>query len=181
MGTPRRATIAKKFGNLDLEIQTSFEFFPDLFSNFPSDVSLSYLFPKIELAQHNTIYCGIVKLHKVNHQIARIAVNNWHITRPGFKEKYKIIFENEIDEDIAQRLEHAEKTRDRLLHGKKVADGTMRQAIYDIFEYADGLSAMVRSHAGFTPFGKLSGFKGRAKPHDKSTSRWILKGMGFAV
>jgi len=31
--------------------------------------------------------------------------------------------------------------------------------------------------AGFKPFGSLKGFKGRAEPLDKATTKWLLKGM----
>ena len=33
--------------------------------------------------------------------------------------------------------------------------------------------------AGVRPFGDKRGFKGRAEALDKSTTRWILKGMGL--
>ena len=181
MGVPRKASLRRKFDASDPEIRKSFEHYPTLFKDFPAEFSIAYLFTKLELAQNNTIYCGVVKLHKVNADLARVAIQKWHITRSGFKEKYKIIFGQCIGPEVVARLDYAEKIRDSIVHGKQPKDGAMRQAIYDILEYSEGLSATVKDHGRFTPFGSLRGFKGRAKSHDKSTSRWILKGMGFSL
>lgn len=181
MGVPTAATIEKKFEGLDNEIKESFKHFPKLFREFPLDVSIIYLFAQIELAQVNAIYCGAAKLHRVNHEVARTAVENWHMSRNGFKEMYKTIFEHKLSESIAARLSHAEKTRDKIVHGRRPKNGSMRQAVFDILEFATEFSQQVNSDGGFTPFGSLRGFKGRGKSLDKAPSRWMLKGMGFNI
>mgnify|MGYP005858200497 CR=1 FL=1 len=179
MGAPRRQTLVTKFEKLDKEIQTSFTHFLKLFSEFPTDVSITYLFAQIETSQVNCLYCGVVKLHRANAVLTRQALENWHITRPAFQDKYKLVFGKGFNKSVAERMEHAEKVRDNIVHGKCPKDGAMRQAVFDIFEYSTLFSDQVMDHGGFTPFGSLRGFKGRAKSLDKSTSRWILKGMGF--
>ncbi|MBS0126226.1 hypothetical protein [Thetidibacter halocola] len=179
MGVPRRQTLCDKFDSLDDEIRRSFQHFPKLFNDFPAEVSLIHLFSKIETAQVKALYCGIVKLHRVNAQLAANALDNWEITRPGFRDKYKSVFNKELKKEVHERLLHAEKARDNIVHGKQVKDGAVRQALFDVFEYATLFSAQVKSDAGFTPFGKLTGFKGRASSLDKATSRWVLMGMKF--
>ncbi|MDA0963175.1 MAG: hypothetical protein O2898_09690 [Proteobacteria bacterium] len=181
MGVPRKNTLEAKFKDLDNEIRASLQHYPKLLNDFPCDVLIAYLFSRIELAQNNAIYCGIVKIHKLNAKFARIAVANWHITRDGFRSNYGIVFDRNFPEDVTSRLSHAEKIRDAIVHGKAPKEGAMRQSVFDVLEYSVGLSKTVSEHGGFTPFGSLKGFKGRAKSHDLGTSRWILKGMGFNV
>ena len=82
---------------------------------------------------------------------------------------------------LSTKLSRAEKVRDRVIHGKQVDDNEKREAVLDILEFAEGFNVYVSSLAGFKPFGSLRGFKGRATPLDKSTTRWILKGMGFKL
>jgi hypothetical protein len=57
----------------------------------------------------------------------------------------------------------------------------MREAHIDVIEYAEALNEDIEEIAGFSPFGDLRGFKGRAEPLDNSTSRWLLKGLGFNI
>ena len=35
--------------------------------------------------------------------------------------------------------------------------------------------------AEFRPFGDLRGFKGRGQPLERTTTRWVLKGMGMGI
>lgn len=49
----------------------------------------------------------------------------------------------------------------------------------DILDYATGFNDFVYGIAGLRPFGQLKGFKGRAASLEKSTSRWVLRGVGF--
>lgn len=126
-----------------------------------------------------TLYCGVVKLHKVEASLARIAIDNQHITRDGFKELFKAIFGKPLKKSVIGKIEEAEGIRDKILHGKNTTEGDKRKAVIDILEYAKAFNDELYSVAGFRPFGSLQGFKGRATPLDKSTSRWVLKGIGF--
>ena len=112
---------------------------------------------------------------------ARTAVDNHHMTRGEFKDLYKTIFGKPLTKTVADKIAEAEKVRDRILHGKTVSETDKRKAVIDILEYARAFNAAVYDISGFKPFGSLQGFKGRAKPLDKSTSRWILKGVGLTT
>lgn len=180
MPTPRTRGILNRYNALPDEIKTYFEHFPRLAEEFSWDVSISYLFSLVELAQNMTIYCGVVKLHRVNSTLARIAVDNHHMTRGAFKDLYNTIFGKPLKKTVVDKIAEAEKVRDRILHGKKVSEADKRKAIFDVLEYAEAFNAEVYRVASLKPFGSLKGFKGRAKPLDKSTSRWILKGIGLA-
>ncbi|MCY4383534.1 MAG: hypothetical protein OXE44_10340 [Nitrospinae bacterium] len=179
MNAPRKPTILKKFDKLPVEIQGYFAHFPALARGFPWEVSISYTFSLVETAHNMTVYCGVVKLHKVDSSLARTALENHHMTRPGFRDLYKTIFNRKLPQTIVDKIIRAEAVRDRILHGKEANDKNKRQAIVDVLDYAVAFNGEVDKVASFKPFGSLQGFKGRGKPLDKSTSRWILKGMGL--
>ena len=179
MNAARKPTILKKFDNLPDEIRRYFAHFPNLAKDYPWEVSISYAFSLVETAHNMTVYCGVVKIHKVDRSLARTALENHHMTRPGFRELYKAIFNRKLPQTIVDKIIRAEAVRDRILHGKEANDNDKRQAIIDVLDYAEAFNAEVNKVASFKPFGSLQGFKGRGKPLDKSTSRWILKGMGL--
>ena len=103
------------------------------------------------------------------------------MTRNGFKDLFKAIFGKPLDKPVAEKIEKAELVRDRILHGKTVSELEKRKAVIDILDYAEALNSAVCDLAGFRPFGLLTGFKGRAQSLDKSTSRWVLKGIGLTM
>jgi hypothetical protein len=163
------------------EVQDYFQHLPNLLERFPYDVSLSYLFARIEQVQNVTLYCGIVKLHQGHSDLTRSVVQQERLTRSAFREKFRIIYGKPITKSIDDKLKEAQGIRDKALHGKAVSDSDMRKAIVRILEFSERFNEYVESLAGFRPFGKLTGYKGRAVSLSKSTTRWILRGMGFNV
>ena len=161
------------------EIQDYFSAFPKLAEEHDWEVSLSYQFGLVERAHNMALYCGVVKLHQVDAGLARQAIEAQHITREYFRELFKTIFGKHVRKPIAEKLNSASSIRDKVLHGKTANPSEMRHAVVDVLNYATEFNDFVHSIGGFRPFGPLSGFKGRAKPLPKSTSRWVLKGVGF--
>jgi len=159
------------------EVREYFSHLPGLLETFPLHVALAYVFSRVELAQNMAIYCGIVKRHKGDAALVRKAVDAHHMTRKDFAEKYKAVFGKAPSAFIGA----AEKVRDKVMHGKNTTDKEVRQAIAKVLDYAQRLNAGVSSVAGFKPFGDLRGFKGAAQSLDSSTTRWLLKGMGFLM
>ncbi len=179
MPIPRTAGILKLFEALPESLRAYLSHFPSLATDYPWDVSISYLFAQVELAQNMTVYGAVVKLHRVNSTIARSTVDNHHMTRTRFRELYKITMGKDISQAAVAKAKEAEKIRDRILHGKTVSDSDKRKAVVSILEYANRLNEQVFLDAGFRPFGSMQGFKGRATSLDKSTSKWVLTGMGL--
>lgn len=171
--------VVNYYKSLDQRIQDYFSHLPGLAENYPWDVCISYLFAKVELAQNMAIYCSAVKLHRVHTQIAYAAIENHHMTRDGFRELLKTVTGRKVPQTVIDKISAAETVRDRLLHGKRVTEQAKRQAVIDLLDYASNLNQHMHDSHGIRPFGKLKGFKGRSKPLDKSTSRWVLKGMGL--
>ena len=176
-----RKGVQKHYDARPKEIKTYFDHLPALLVSFPLDVVISYIFAQIELAHNMTLYCGVVKRHRANPTIARNVIDSHHMTRSGFQERFEVVFGKPISAAIIANLADAENVRDKIMHGKSVLEREKREAIYKALTYAEELNGEVTALASFKPFGPLRGFKGRAKPLDKATSRWVLKGMGFNV
>lgn len=148
------------------------------------DVAIAYLFSRVERAHVMSLYCGVVKLHGVDKDLAWSAISNMDITRKNFPDLYETVYGRALSKELAQKMKHAIKVRDEIIHGKErnVDEYEKLQAVMDILKYSELFNAQVSSLAGFTPFGNLTRFwEGRKILQTKEASRWILKGMGFAA
>lgn len=163
------------------EVRDYFEHIPKLLDDFPMDVCLSYVFARLELGQNMALYCGAVRIHKVNAEIARNAVGTHHMTRESFVSLYKTVFDISLPAAAHSDLTSAETTRDIVMHGKKASDDRIRNAIARVLEYAEAINNQLHQKYGLKPYGSLQGFAGKSKKLDKRTSRFLLKGMGFAI
>jgi len=171
--------VVKKFQRAPLEIQSYFYHLPSLAENYPWEICISYMFGLVELAQNNCLYCGMVKLHRVDGALSRKAIDSHPLYRDDFRSFYQAIFGKKPKAATIGKLEGAETIRDRIIHGKEVTGMDKRKAVVDIIDFAERFNNDVNEIAGFRPFSNLRGFKGRGKALDKATSRWVLKGIGF--
>jgi len=138
------------------------------------------MFERIERAQTMTLYCGIMRKYRIDSDLAYKAIQLQHITRGAFQGYFKSVFGKDIPKDIVEKLEIAQKVRDKVMHGKNVKPSEMRNAIGDIIEFAEMYNAFIYNEAGFKPFGRLQGVLGGLSGKlDKQSSRLILKGLGF--
>ena len=163
------------------EVQQYFEHLPDLLDSYPLNVSLAYLFSRVELAQNMAIYCGVVKMHRADAKLARTAVEHHHMTREEFRNLFATVYGSKLDSSAQKYIQEAEKVRDKVMHGKAVSQQELRSAICRVIHYAVKMNEQTQKIAGFKVFGRLQGFKGRLKTLDRSTSRWLLKGIGLAL
>lgn len=173
--------LMKAFDVCPREVQHYFEYIPKLLDDFPMHVCLAYVFARLELGQNMALYCGAVRIHKVNTEIARNAVSTHHMTRKSFASLYKTVFDVDLPRTAHSDLKRAEATRDRIMHGKKTSDDRIRNAIASVLEYADEINKQLDAKYGLKPYGDLRGFAGKSKKLDKRTSRFLLKGLGFAI
>lgn len=178
MKIPRTYTgIIARFKKAPPEIQEYF--FPsiELIEKYPWQVTIAYMFSCIEMAQNMALYCGVVKLHRAHSEVAWSAINSLHISRQMYRDLYKTVFGKPIKKEIIEKITQAEKIRDKVMHGKNVSQADSRTAVYRLIEYSELFNDFTFQLAGFKPLGNLKGFKGRAVPLNKSTTRWLLKGM----
>jgi hypothetical protein len=104
-------------------------------------------------------------------------LDSLHITRDSFLKHYETVFGQAMPAPTVAKLKFAERVRDKTVHGKTVSDADFRQAIVDVIDYAASFNTHVDSRAGFEPFGDMRGFKGAGQPLEKTTTRWLLKGL----
>jgi len=170
-----------KFNEQPSHIKKFFDHLPKLLKEFNYDVSIAYCFFKLEQAYNRTLYGGARKLHKVNADVISHVLDQQHLTRDGFLDFYEVILGKPIPKETQTKIKFSEKIRDRIIHGKTVPDVDSRKCLADLLDFVAELDREVQAAASFTPFGDMRGMTGQAASLDKSTTRWVLKGMGFSV
>ena len=173
--------VRKRLQEAPSEVQRYFEPAAELIEHYPWEVSLSYLFSRVERAHLMAIYCGVVKLHRANAKLARTAVDLFQNTRGEFHGLFANVFGQEIPRRLQKTLDVAQKVRERVLHGKTVEESDYRMAIAAVIQDAAGFNDVCHQKGGFQPFGDLRGYKGAGSSLDVSTSRWVLKGIGLPL
>ena len=167
------------FNGKSQDIIRYFPEFKKLVVGYSWDVSVSYVFSRIETAKHMAIYCGIVKLHWADSALTKGLVDKDHMSRSRFRELFKTVYGNSMDAVLLDKLSSAEAIRDKVVHGKIWADKQARSALIDILDFAEGLNELTYKIAGFNILGDLRGFKGRKESLSRDTTRWVLRGMGI--
>lgn len=166
--------------------------FRDFFSQLPQlltgsnanlPAALAYQFHLVETAQHRILYGCLCRIHDANSVLAKEAVNMQHMTRHKFAELFTNVVGIPIPQATLERRINAERYRDNMIHGKSGSDAELWRAIQSLTGYAIELNAVVRDRAHFEAFGDMRGVVGRRghTPLSKSTTRWLLKGMGFGI
>ena len=163
------------------EVGEYFEHIPSLIEGYPLDVVLAYAFARLELGQNMALYCGAVKVHRANAELAIRAVSTHHMKREGFVALYETVFGFGLPTVAAKALKTGEDTRDAIMHGKPATDDRLRNAVARVLEYAEAINGQLHKKHGLKPFGKLKGFAGASKKLSKETTRFMLKGMGFTL
>ena len=170
------------YQSLPLEIQSYFDSLDSLIQDYIWPISIGYLFHRTELSNNMALYCSAVKLHHCDPRMADLAIDNTKITRFTFKGYIQTLLNVKFPQPIWKYLEDAALIRNKVVHGKKVTELENRAATTYLLHYAEQFNTFINRNAGFKPFSPdLRGFTGRAKSHDESTSKWMLKGMGFTI
>lgn len=171
--------VIKLYNGCSEEVRQYFEHLPRLLAEFPMEVSLAYVFSRLEKGQNAALYFGAVRVYKVNCEIARNAISVSHMTRDQFPELYKNILSVELPKIARDDLSMAEQTRDKVMHGKLATEDMLRNAIARVLEYAEQVNDQLNQKHKLRPFGSMRGISGKASKLDKKTSRLVLKGLGF--
>jgi len=161
------------------DVKSWFQIVPELIEGYEWEVSISYVFTKVETVKHFTLYKGLLKRHRTDAQLTWDLLDKDHMSRSRFLDLYRIIFDEPIPSLITAHLAAAETVRDRVAHGKGVTDAQARFCLMEAFAFAQDFNDHVASSAGFRPFGEGRGIRGRAQPLGKETTRWVLRGMGI--
>lgn len=151
----------------------------ELLKNSKWEISISYMFSRIEQAKRRTIYCGIVKKHWCDANLTWILVNKDYLSRQRFYDLFEIVFDKKIPTELVEKLKKGEKVRDKISHGMSWKPAEAREGVVSLLDFSEEFDDFVYELDNFRPFGNLKGFKGRKVPLTKSTTRWVLKGMGI--
>ena len=173
--------LTRKRGGCSASVGDYYRNFDSLVTDYPYEIAIAYCFLKLEQAYNRTLYGGVRKVRKVHTDIARSILDRQHLTREGFLILYKATFDKPISESVQRKIKYSEKIRDRITHGKTVQDKESRECLSDLLDFSEGLEKEVQACAGFSPFGDMRGVTGRAESLDRSTSRLVMKGLGFAL
>lgn len=171
--------VQRQYEALPAAVRNYFDSFPGLLTDYPWEVSVAYVFSRIEYLKNQTIYCGLLRLHHTEREVTRRLIDRDHMTRGRFRELFEIVFDKPLNKPLLAKLSEAESLRDKTMHGKPWTAAEARKALSDIFEFVCEFDDLVHELAGFHPVGDLRGFKGRGKALSKETTRWVLKGMGI--
>lgn len=171
--------VIRQYNEAPQQVQDYFPDFVELVESYNWEISISYVFSRVELAKRNTIYCGIVKLHWCDAVLTRKLVNEDHMSRGRFLDLFGVVFGCRVPKQIVVKLENGEQIRDKVAHGMKWKQIEAREGLVSVIDFATDFNEFVDGKAGFRPFGDLRGFKGRGQPLTKATTRWVLKGMGI--
>jgi hypothetical protein len=171
--------VIKHYQSAPDRVQSYFPSFVSLVEGYDWEVSVSYVFSRIEQAKRMTIYCGITKLHWAESSLTWKHVIEDYMSRARFYELFKIVFGKKIPDKIHDKLEAAEDVRDKIAHGMRWSPADARVAMIRVIDFATEFNEFVNDAAGFQPFGDLRGYKGRKEPLTKATTRWVLRGMGI--
>lgn len=177
MPTPSIVSVIKRYESTPPDVQKYFEHLPALARAFPWEITMAYLFVRVELAQNRALRGGVVKLHRANSEVAESIIDSMLITRKSFLTYYQTIFGEPMPSATVTKLRVAEGVRDKTVHGKSVEPALYREAIVDVLDCAVEINQHVQSIAGFRPFGSMQGYKGNAQPLEKGTTRWLLRGL----
>jgi hypothetical protein len=181
----QRRGLKTVFYTMPAEVQSFFTDLPALIdSDFSLDIALAYTFFRLEQGQRLTLYCGARKLHRTDSQLTWKAIDTHDLRRGDFKHLFKTIYNFSVSQVAEKCLADAQSVRDDLMHGRQPEDGRQREAICKVLFYCKEMNELiaVTNKNSFRPItGDLRGIVGRLEALDPSTTRWILKGMGFSI
>lgn len=111
----------RRFNKLPEEIREYLEFFPvliDICKNSRKkrswDSLVLYLLSRVERAHVWSIYCGAVKKHGVNPQLAKDAIAKRPMRQEDFPVLYKSIFGIPLSDELKQKTDYAYYIADRI-------------------------------------------------------------------
>jgi len=174
-----RADVLGYWRTVEKEVSDYYKHVPDLLTAFPYEIAIPYVFSRLELAQIQALYCGLVKLHSADFKMARRAVDSLYRTRPGFEEKFRQITGSNLGVEPVWYLGEAAKIRDKVLHGIKFNRTECLFAVKGALVYSHFLHEFMVMRTGVSPFKTLRGFNWGVETMPSQRTKYMLMGMGF--
>lgn len=180
MAYMQHRTLLKRFCEFDDDVIAYFDPCKKLLEEkYFLDVIIAFMFSRLEVAHRETLCFGAMKHHDVDRDSARNALEKIDLSRPDFRNLFKHVYGYKIPHDLIQKIQSAEVTRDKILHGKIPEAGDKSKAILNTIDYFDQLNSLIYEKSGVWLAGSRHGMFGRKRSHNRATSKWILMGLGF--
>jgi hypothetical protein len=174
--------VITEFESKPEKIRSYFQHLVDLIEKYPWDISLGYVFSKIEDAKRVSLYFGIVRLHNANATVTRDWVRDHYLNRDHFLKLFCTIYGKPIPDSTLSLLERTENIRDKVAHAQNWSDSDARHAIVDALKFAESFNDLIRNLGVTEPFnGDKRGWRGAATGLPVDTSLWILRGIAAAA
>jgi hypothetical protein len=169
--------VIERFKESPEEVRGYFPALVPLIQGFGWDVSIGYVFSRIEQAKRMTIYCGLVKLWEAEKERSWGFVAGDYLSRKRFLALFKAVFDLEVPKEVIQKLKDSEAIRDRVMHGGSWKESDARKALALSLDFAADFNDFVEKAGGPRPFGDLRGFKGAGKPISARMTEILLLGI----
>jgi hypothetical protein len=166
--------ISAQFDKMPPGIRWYYEHLPSLAIKYSWEVTLAYMFARLEAGQRRTLYAGLIKMHRASSAIAWRAIDEHHLSATRFKQLFEAVFGEPADIDAIKALRTAQPARNAVMHGQSVADASIRSAVIGLLHYSHYINEQTGSLAGFCPYGDLHGFRGCGKPISDSDTQALL-------
>ena len=147
----------------------------------PWDAVIAYFFTLCEAAQRRTIYYGLVKLHGCSFDLTWQAVDGATFYKDEFRDYYRKVFGKKFPARLDKLMEAPSKVRNKIMHGSNASEADKKKATLDLIRYTKAYNDELEKVAGFEPFGSLQGKIKQKNKLNNSTTKWVLKGMGFSL
>lgn len=161
-------------------VRDYFESIPSLLKGYDWEISIAYAFLRLEQSHNYCLYAGVRKLHRANSEVASRFIDKHHISRKGFQKLFNNVIGHPLPKALTALISDAEKIRDKVIHGKNSTSAEHRKALVSLLEYSIQLDELVMEKGDFSPFvTDRRGLTGRGEALDKSTTTWLMRGLGF--
>lgn len=177
MNTPANyRQVAKLYDSLSPTLQKYLKHFPKLINNndLPLEITIAYLFQKLESAHRRALYGIIVKKYFADAKSTHEKISKSKLRRKELDKLFERITLS-IPHNTKKLLQDAESIRDDSMHGRKVKVQQLREAISNVLNYLETFNSHVCSAFNIKPCGGMRGFTGKAKKLDEKTTHLIFE------
>lgn len=174
---PTIVAIRHQFAALPQDVRTYLRELQPLLDAADLDLSLAYLFMVIEQGRYRSMKCILVRNMKCMTSVVDDQLKVRAFTRKSFRSSIKSLIGVDISKGDYKSLEHAERVRDTIFHGRSASDTNKRNAISNCLTFINVFGSSVKDKTGKNPFATLQGLTSRIKPVNREQSIWILRGI----
>lgn len=180
---PTYKSVINRFSQAEDGIKGYFKGLDNLIANNQWNVSLAWSFVMIEKAHISALYFGVVRVFRVDPELAWTAIINSDLTMKDFVDYCNPVFGHDLPAKIKGMLVEIRQVRNTVMHGIDVPEKDMRNCVGTVIDYAEEINKFLEQRAGFKIFKAnwIGLLGGKVERLDKNRSKFLLKGLGFTL